>query len=246
MSELNSSNDINDKYENLYFFGINKNYKHEEHFLNRNINQISSKPNHKSPLLTPGRKSASPTFFHQNDLVMHRIEPHQQTFNKSENNTKTSKNIHEEKFLSLQIPTTPTRSKSLSPSLRPIVQPPRIRHKENNSKNSYSKLSNNENSIGKFGIDTESSDAQHNNLYGNNKLMNNNTHSFSSANSAFESYLKLKKRSSTENYNFNRINNSFDESRSVSDLSSDCSVKSIESDHDSLKYISIDVSRTFE
>ena len=31
----------------------------------------------------------------------------------------------------LKIPTTPTRSKSLSPSLRTVVQPPRIRHKQN-------------------------------------------------------------------------------------------------------------------
>jgi hypothetical protein len=32
---------------------------------------------------------------------------------------------------SLKIPTTPTRSKSLSPSLRAVIQPPRIRHKQN-------------------------------------------------------------------------------------------------------------------
>ena len=86
---------------------------------------------HKSPtcLLTPGRKSASPTFFGNYPGVnayMTTALPHQ--------NVST---------LNLKIPTTPTRSKSLSPQLRRVVQPPRIRHKQetNNDVNtSYHKI----------------------------------------------------------------------------------------------------------
>jgi len=56
----------------------------------------------------------------------------------------------------LKIPTTPTRSKSLSPSLRSVIQPPRIRHKNlsscNNNKNyiataAFNNNNNNENKI---------------------------------------------------------------------------------------------------
>lgn len=179
-----------DKYENLHFFGKNSNYQHQN-------DNMSFKDNKKSPLLTPGRKSASPTFFCQNDLV--------------NNGMNYLKNLPQEKyFLNLKIPTTPTRSKSLSPSLRPIIQPLRLRHKQNDCKKSYSKIN-------------ENSATQNINNFGEGQV-----HNFSSVNSAFESYLNLKQKSSIENTNFSRFNNSIDESRS--DFSSDYSVKSIDSD----------------
>ena len=92
----------------------NNNNKEIEHYM-------------KSPssvaILTPGRKSAEPTFFHYNT-------DNSNSFNYSINFNNDLINDS----INLKIPTTPTRSKSLSPSLRGVIQHPRMRHKiQNNS-----------------------------------------------------------------------------------------------------------------
>lgn len=139
-----------------------------------------------SATLTPGRKSASPTFFHSNDTLFNSTKAlnpsnsntyysssnngnhiinglkhsinnqylnnyhhvngnnnHHNSlysnhfFSQSENHSLNPNNLslsinHDS---SLKIPTTPTRSKSLSPSLRCVIQPPRLRHKQQNKTN---------------------------------------------------------------------------------------------------------------
>jgi hypothetical protein len=65
---------------------------------------------------------------------------HQNNINNNNTNSVSYLAHHNETNSSLKIPTTPTRSKSLSPSLRSVVQPPRLRHKQdrlNNNSISY-------------------------------------------------------------------------------------------------------------
>lgn len=104
-----------------------------------------------SEILTPGRKSASPTFFHSNESLYtrHLNHGHVNFFNSAYNNKHLNLNCPQNQFpfpnlnghqlpllnqhdSMLKIPTTPTRSKSLSPSLRFVNQPARLRHKQQN------------------------------------------------------------------------------------------------------------------
>ena len=125
---------------------------------------------------SPGRKSASPTFFHSSHFIARDSTEPNETFSNANDinkpstyepiqnygqinipsNQKTLQSLPQIKSpVSLKIPTTPTRSKSLSPSLRQVVQPPRIRHKQTDTNNSYSKIyKSNKNS---FPIDNKSS-----------------------------------------------------------------------------------------
>ena len=114
------TNNTNGRVNNNSFYYKTNEVNKEIQFIN---NQYMKSP---SALLTPGRKSASPTFFHSN-------------FNGSLNNNHNETIYQLNQDSSLKIPTTPTRSKSLSPSLRGIIQPPRMRHKNL----TYSTLSNN-------------------------------------------------------------------------------------------------------
>lgn len=95
----------------------------------------------------------------------------------------------------------------MSPSLRKVVQPPRIRHKQSESNNSYSQIINKQNSFNC--IDFKDLKGKAN---------------FSSLNSAFKSCLSQKQPSFE--FKFEALNSGFDESRSVSDLSSELSAKS--------------------
>jgi hypothetical protein len=72
----------------------------------------------------------------------HHQQQQQHQHNQHQHNLQTTSNyLHQNNFLpsfnshesaSLKIPTTPTRSKSLSPSLRDVIQHPRLRHKQQN------------------------------------------------------------------------------------------------------------------
>jgi len=83
-------------------------------------------------ILTPGRKSAEPTFFHYNNTD--NSNSFNYSINLSHNNDLINNDLNNNNSINLKIPTTPTRSKSLSPSLRGVIQHPRMRHKiQNNS-----------------------------------------------------------------------------------------------------------------
>lgn len=125
---------------------------------NDSNNQIICNSNHsQSAILTPGRKSASPTFFHSNDTLYSRQLNdcqvnffHCAYYNKHLNlnslqNQFPFPNINGSHLTvpshldsTLKIPTTPTRSKSLSPSLRFVNQPARLRHKQQNKNSTTS------------------------------------------------------------------------------------------------------------
>lgn len=117
---------------------------------------VCNSANSPSTILTPGRKSASPTFFHSNDSIYtrnynvlgnfyHSVQSNKhQNFDCSQNQFLFTNFNGPQLALStndsaLKIPTTPTRSKSLSPSHRCVNQPARLRHKQQN-KNSNLEL----------------------------------------------------------------------------------------------------------
>jgi hypothetical protein len=106
--------------------------------LNNNNNNNNKEIEHymKSPssvaILTPGRKSAEPTFFHYNTDNSNSFNYSINFNNHNNNNNDLVNDLNNS--INLKIPTTPTRSKSLSPSLRGVIQHPRMRHKiQNNS-----------------------------------------------------------------------------------------------------------------
>ncbi|RNA13586.1 hypothetical protein BpHYR1_015427 [Brachionus plicatilis] len=109
-----------------------------------------------SAVNTPGRKSASPTFFHSNDSLYsrHLNNGLGNVLNSAQHIKHLNFGCFQNQFPftnfngpqlalssqhdpALKIPTTPTRSKSLSPSHRCVNQPARLRHKQQN-KNSKS------------------------------------------------------------------------------------------------------------
>ena len=152
----NYSSTSNGSYSN---FNGNLTLKNDRMSLNQHFYGMQSP----STAHTPGRKSASPHFFHSNESSFtknsfdgqnqkhfnsssHHISNnhnHNSNFNThhqhnpclgTSNNTsyQFSSSCNQENF-NLKLPTTPTRSKSLSPSLRCVIQPPKIRYKQENT-----------------------------------------------------------------------------------------------------------------
>jgi hypothetical protein len=148
------------------------NNRHHEYLCSNvpivNHHASSSLLNTHANQLTPGRKSASPSFFHSshfnsnsngfyNTVHDHHHSLYQQhasnfygsssSYSNNNNNNnqfhynqlQSHNHHHNQQHLmasqesSLKIPTTPTRSKSLSPSLRGVLQPARLRHKQKNN-----------------------------------------------------------------------------------------------------------------
>ena len=164
-------------------------HQNPPHYERISLNQQFYASQSPSATLTPGRKSASPHFFHSNDFFKHPQynaynEPkHQSSFGggghhhvnggasaanfhnistvnyhhnnyhahnhhgiansggggdsalNHHNHHSVMNNFHLDSY-NLKLPTTPTRSKSLSPSLRCVMQPPRLRYKQENKINS--------------------------------------------------------------------------------------------------------------
>jgi hypothetical protein len=86
--------------------------------------------NHPMANHNDGRRSISPTCIERST---HLTEKHDNEYR----NANHHQQINMPRYMdpphtpnSLKIPTTPTRSKSLSPSLRNVIQPPRMRHKQ--------------------------------------------------------------------------------------------------------------------
>ncbi|CAF0826640.1 unnamed protein product [Brachionus calyciflorus] len=159
--QLQSNNNINNKNFNsngMYCRDTTKannlNLGNSNNFFSytntNNYNFKSNNNNSPAAVLTPGRKSASPTFFHNNDSLYNKqinnygsylnsfpkhlnVNHYSNGYNygnvNNELNSIYCTNQHES---NLKIPTTPTRSKSLSPSLRCVIPPPRLRHKQQN------------------------------------------------------------------------------------------------------------------
>jgi hypothetical protein len=93
---------------------------------------ISNHSNANIPHLTASLNHHS-TFHHPNQPQQHNEHPrnlHTTSNYSHANSYLTSFNLHES--ANLKLPTTPTRSKSLSPSLRDVIQHPRLRHKQQN------------------------------------------------------------------------------------------------------------------
>ena len=176
---------LNDQNVNGFYSNLNGNHlpKNERISLNQQFYNTHSP----SATLTPGRKSASPHFFHSNDSTFmknneqsHRhfntiyhhtpnshIHNHNINYNQAIN-LNNSSNHHNHLSLvnqssnnigyqfggsfnhesyNLKLPTTPTRSKSLSPSLRCVIQPPKLRYKQENTINSEKKDSADKNGV---------------------------------------------------------------------------------------------------
>ncbi len=204
---------------NLKFFNQNRltSYSHfsQEELGEQSVIKNQNTFSKKSPILTPGRKSASPYFFYANDKAL----SHHKNSGKLHNGLQ---HFFNENPISLKIPTTPTRSKSLSPSLRQIIQPPRIRHKQNDASNSYSKITNGNNSIPKqldqftnVLTSKKIKESEEDNLTLKADKFDNGV--FFSTNSAFKACQKLP---------ISSINQSSYDTKSISDLSSDFSLKS--------------------
>lgn len=185
------------------------------------FNQFYNSHNTHSPsaTLTPGRKSASPHFFYPSSdyLLSRHLNNNNNQFNGHHHNHHLSSNHHNSNqhfnnanhhavdnhqtsfqisqinhdYLNLKIPTTPTRSKSLSPSLRSVIQPPRLRHKQQNKLNgtsSNSIESNNNNNAASLNLNISSQ---------------NDAFSFKSLNSPNK--LKLKAPNNDSPYHFEPI-----------------------------------------
>lgn len=229
----------NELHNNLHFFNQG-NFNNYSHFLSDELREQSSfhapknqsiSDSKKSPLLTPGRKSASPSFFHANDILGSAHTIHRDQLKNGQLAAavqgKISQPFFSESPINLKIATTPTRSKSLSPSLRQVIQPPRIRHKQNDVNTSYSKISSRNSSFDKPHVDT--SNKNHKNTSGpvkaSSKKLKNCDHTvnsfesevFFSKNSAFNkvSHKKSSDRSSQPSSNSDSVESSTESSQSL-------------------------------
>lgn len=229
----------NELHNNLLFFnqGNFNNYSHflsdelrEQSSFNAPKNQSSS-CSKKSPLLTPGRKSASPSFFHANDILGSTHNIHRDQLKNGQLaatvQSKISQPFFNETPINLKIPTTPTRSKSLSPSLRQVIQPPRIRHKQNDVNNSYSKISSRNSSFDKPHVGTNNNNHKNtsSSVIPSSKKLENYEHTvnsfesgvFSCKNSAFNkvSHKKTSDRISQLSLNSDPVESSRESSQSM-------------------------------
>ena len=172
MPQLNNGEqNVNGVYSNLNGNHMSKNER-------ISLNQQFYNTHSPSATLTPGRKSASPHFFHSSDSTfmksthneanhrhfnpIYHHTPNNHHFSYNQPGNLNSNNSHQNNHLSLgnqgssntgyqfggsfnhesynlKLPTTPTRSKSLSPSLRCVIQPPKLRYKQENTINSEKK-----------------------------------------------------------------------------------------------------------